>query len=269
MAKTPKVSVIVPVFNESVETLEESLLSLMNQTFSDFECVVVDESTQPESAQACERICARDARFRYVHPTQRLGLPGSLNLAISMARGELLARFDSDDVCLPERLAVQASFMDTHPEVGVVGAGLELIDEKGSPTAVRRYPQSFAEIARKLQFTTTLAHPAVMYRASVAKAHGTYDPSYRYSEDLDLWLRWLNKGIVFANVPDVLVKYRQAQTRRHRNHWKFNLRARIRNFAPRFFFRRLAGIACIGTWSILPPYIQEAAFRFVLLTVRR
>jgi hypothetical protein len=159
--------------------------------------------------------------------------------------------------------------MDVHPEVGVVGAGLELIDEKGRSTAVRRYPQSSAAIARKLQFTTALAHPTVVFRASVAKAHGGYDPSYRYAEDLDLWLRWLNKGIVFANVTDILVKYRQTQTRRHRNHWKFNLRARVRNFGLRFFFRRLAGIACIGTWSILPASIQETVFRFVLLKERK
>ena len=88
MYKPPRVSVIVPAFNESVTVLEESLASLMDQTFDDFECIVVDESTHPDLAQACESICARDARFRYVHPSQRLGLPGSLNLGISIARGE-------------------------------------------------------------------------------------------------------------------------------------------------------------------------------------
>lgn len=268
MIKQPKVSLIVPAFNESVDILDESLSSLMTQTFADFECIVVDESTRPESAQACESICARDARFRYVHPAKRLGLPDSLNLAISMARGELLARFDSDDVCAPERLAIQVAFMDSHPEVGVVGGGLEIIDEKGCLTAMRKYPQSFLDIARQMQFTTALAHPTVVYRATVARAHGAYDPCYRYSEDLDLWLRWLNRGIVFANVPDVLVRYRQVQMRRHRDHWNFNLRARVHNFALRFFFRRLAGIACIAAWSLLPPFIQETIYRSVL-TVRR
>lgn len=269
MIRVPKVSVIVPAFNEPVEILEESLTSVMNQTFGDFECIVVDESTQPELAQACERICARDSRFRYVHPAARLGLPGSLNLAISMARGELLARFDSDDVCLSERLAVQVAFMDYHSEVGVVGAGLEIIDEHGLHIALRHYPQSFAEIARKLQFTTPLAHPSVIYRASIVKSHGAYDTSFRYSEDLELWLRWLNKGIIFANVPDVLVKYRQTLTQRHSNHWRLNLRARLLNFAPSFLFLRLAGIACIGTWSVLPPFFQEIVFRFLMLTDRR
>lgn len=75
MADTPKVTLLVPAFNEPEDILEQSLSSVMAQTFTDFECIVVDESTRPEAAQACERICARDPRFRYVHPTERLGLP--------------------------------------------------------------------------------------------------------------------------------------------------------------------------------------------------
>lgn len=269
MANTPKVTLLVPAFNEPEHILEQSLSSVMEQTFTDFECIVVDESTRPEAAQACRRICARDPRFHYIHPTERLGLPGSLNLAISLARAPLLARFDSDDVCLPERLAIQVAFMDAHPDVGVVGAGLQLIDEAGRPTAERHYPECSEDIARKLQFTTTLAHPTVMYRADIAKRFGSYDPTFRFAEDLDLWLRWLNRGVKFANVPNVLVKYRQAQTRRHPNHWRFNLRARVRNFGSSHLLRRIAGIACIGTWSILPAPVQESVFRFMLLRVRR
>lgn len=268
MSDTPKVTLLVPVFNEPEHILEQSLSSVMAQTFTDFECIVVDESTLPEAAQACERICSRDPRFRYVHPTERLGLPGSLNLAISMARSQLLARFDSDDVCLPERLAVQVAFMDAHPSIGVVGACLQLIDESGRPTSERHYPERSEDIARKLQFTTTLAHPTVMYRADVTKHFGCYDPSFRFAEDLDLWLRWLNCGVKFANVPDVLVKYRQAQTRRHRKHWRFNLRARVRNFGPSHLIRRVAGIVCIGAWSILPFSVQESVFRLLLLRAR-
>lgn len=269
MVDTPKVTLLVPAFNEPEHIMEQSLTSVMAQTFTDFECIVVDESTCPEAAQACLRICARDPRFRYIHPIDRLGLPGSLNLAISMARAPLLARFDSDDICLPERLAVQVTFMDAHPDVGVVGAGLQLIDETGRPTAERHYPERSNDITRKLQFTTSLAHPTVMYRADIVKRFGGYDPTFRFAEDLDLWLRWLNCGVKFANVPDVLVKYRQAQTRRHRIHWHFNLRARVRNFGVSHLLRRVAGIACIGTWSILPSTVQESVFRLMLLRVRK
>jgi glycosyltransferase involved in cell wall biosynthesis len=269
VSKIPRVSVVVPSFNEPVAILEESLSSLMNQTFGDFECIVVDESSQPELAHACKSICGRDARFRYVHPPQRLGLSGSLNLGISMARGELIARFDSDDVCLPERLQAQITFLDENPEVGVVGAAVEIIDENGSSKGVRHYPQLFLEIVRKLHFTTSLAHPTVIYRASIPRRYGAYDPFFRYSEDLDMWLRWLNNGVVFANLPDILVKYRQARTQRHRDHWKFNLRARFRNFAPSFMVRRLTGIICIGIWSFLPKVVQEAFFRLLLIRARQ
>lgn len=269
MTDAPKVTLLIPAFNEPEHILEQSLSSVMAQSFTDFECIVVDESTHLEAAQACERICARDPRFRYVHPTERLGLPGSLNLAISMARGQLLARFDSDDVCLPERLEVQVAFMDAHPDIGVVGAGLQLIDESGMPTSVRHYPERSEDIERKLQFTTTMAHPTVMYRTDIIRHCGCYDPSFRFSEDLDLWLRWLNCGVKFANVPNVLVKYRQAQTRRNRSHWRFNLRARVKNFSSSHFFLRVAGIVCISTWSILPPSVQESVFRLLLLRPRR
>ncbi|WP_019429425.1 glycosyltransferase [Limnohabitans sp. Rim47] len=268
MANAPKVTLLVPAFNEPEHILEQSLTSVMAQTFTDFECIVVDESTRPEAAQACQRICARDPRFRYIHPTERLGLPGSLNLAISMARAKLLARFDSDDICLPERLDVQVTFMDAHPDIGVVGAGLQLIDETGRPTAERHYPERSDDIARKLHFTSTLAHPTVMYRTDIVKRFGGYDPTFRFAEDLDLWLRWLNRGVKFANVPEVLVKYRQAQTCRHPTHWRFNLRARVRNFGSSHLLRRVAGIACIGIWSILPSIVQESIFRLMLLRDR-
>ena len=249
MIKAPNGSVIVPAFNEPGAILKVGLTSIMIQTFRDFECTVVDESGQPELARLCESIYPRDAQFRDQHLAQGLRLPGGLNLTISMARGELLARFDSDNVCFPERQAIKVGFMDDNPDDGVVGSRLEFIDEKGFPTAVRQYPQSVAVIARKLQFTTALAYSTGVYRASAPKSTKAYNPYFRYSEDLNLSLCRLKKGIIFSNLPDVLLKYRQTHPKRHLNHWKFNLRARVRNFAPNFIFWRLAGIACAGTWS--------------------
>src|SRR5947209_8445890 len=108
----PTVTVVVPSFNEEPHIVRASLESVRAQSFTDFECIVVDESTRPELAAACREICSEDSRFIYVHPTERLGLPKSLNLAISKARGQLIARFDSDDVCMPERLGLQVAFLD-------------------------------------------------------------------------------------------------------------------------------------------------------------
>ena len=89
-AFTPLVTVVVPSFNEDPHIVRASLESIRAQTFADFECIVVDESSRPELAEACRAVCAEDPRFIYVHPTERLGLPKSLNLAISKARGQLI-----------------------------------------------------------------------------------------------------------------------------------------------------------------------------------
>ncbi len=261
----PRVTFVVPSFNEPAQIISQSLASVAAQTFDDFECLVVDESTDPQAAANCRALCAQDPRFRYLRPERRLGLAGSLNLGIAQARGELIARFDSDDLCLPDRLAKQVSFLAEHPEVDVLGGGLEIIDEDGRTLAFRSYPQTHDGIERRMHFTTTIAHPTVMMRRRVIEACGGYNPEFRFAEDLDLWLRLLNHGVQFANLPLVLVRYRQQNTRRSSRHWRFNLRARTRNFGLRRLPQRLLGLAAIALWSSLPDTLQERIFHRLVL----
>jgi glycosyltransferase involved in cell wall biosynthesis len=266
---TPYVTVVVPSFNEDPHIVRVSLESIRAQTFTNFECIVVDESTEPELAEACRAVCAEDSRFLYIHPDERLGLPNSLNLAIGKARGQLIARFDSDDVCMPERLALQVAYLQSHPEIAMVGGALDIISNVGQLLAQRRYPQTPTAIARGMQLTTTIAHPTVMYRKVAIEQHGGYNPDFRFSEDLDLWLRWMNAGLLFANLPQVLVQYRQDSTTRRSEHWRFNLRARIANFSAQHLVRRIIGIACIAIWVGLPNKLQEQIFKALILRRRR
>lgn len=268
-ASTPLVTVVIPSFNEDPCIVRASLESIRAQTFTDFECIVVDESTRPELAEACRVVCAEDPRFIYNHPTERLGLPRSLNLAISKARGQLIARFDSDDVCMPERLALQVTFLQAHPEISVVGGALDIISNDGRFLAHRRYPQTSTAIAKGMQLTTTIAHPTVMYRKEAIERHGGYNPDFRFGEDLDLWLRWMNAGLRFANLPQVLVQYRQDSTRRDQRHWRFNLRARTSNFSGQHLVRRVIGIVCIAAWIAIPQKAQEQVFKALILRRRR
>jgi len=260
----PRVSVVVPAFNESAEVLAASLGSLRAQTYDDFECVVVDESTRPELAQACRAACELDPRFRYVHPSTRLGLAASLNYGIQLARGELIARFDSDDICMPERLAQQVVYMDAYPEVGVLGGGLEIIAEDGRTLAFRDYPQEHDAIEKRFQTTNAIAHPTVMLRKVLIERHGGYDADFRYAEDLELWLRLLNCGVRFMNLGSVLVRYRQESTARNRHHWQFNRRARWRNFSSRYLPWRVAGLLAVSAWALLPARLQEPVFKGLL-----
>lgn len=264
----PRVSIIVPSFNEPEDVLRESLDSIAAQTFGDFECLVIDESTQAEAAAYCRALCERDARFRYVHPEQRIGLAASLNLGIQMARAHLIARFDADDICLPYRLEKQLAFLDAHPEIGVLGAGLEIFTAERGTIAIRHYPADAARIERLFQCTTPIAHPTVMLRKSVLERFGAYDPRFRFAEDLDLWLRLLNHGVRFANLPEVLVRYRQQSTARNTQHWKFNIQARVRNFSRRHCFLRAWGLLVISTWRVIPKSLQERVFHLLILRKR-
>lgn len=264
-SSAPKVTVVVPAFNEPPHVLEQSLDSVATQTFRDFECLVIDESTQPESRDACIAMCARDPRFRRIQPPKRIGLAASLNLGITQARGELIARFDSDDLCLPNRLEQQVAFMDGHPEVGVLGGGLEIMDEAGHTLAFRSYPTNHEAIERRLHFTTPVAHPTAMLRRHAVLQLGGYNTSFRFAEDLDLWLRMINQGVRFANLPEVLVRYRQQHTRRNPLHWRFNLRARTHNLRWRQLPLRMLGLCAIGLWTAVPDGLQERVFHGMLL----
>lgn len=268
IATSPLVTVVVPSFNEAPDIVGASLQSLRAQTFSNFECIVVDESTRPELVAACEAACAEDKRFIYIHPTERLGLSESLNLAISKARGQLIARFDSDDICMPNRLELQVAFLRAHPEISVVGGAMDIISTEGRFIAHRRYSQTPNKIASAMQFTNAIAHPTVMFRKEVIDHYGGYNPSYRYCEDLDLWLRWMNADVLFENLPQVLVQYRQDNTRRDHLNWRYNLRVRLSNFSSRYLIRRIIGITFIAAWVAVPGKLQEQIYKVILLRRR-
>lgn len=262
----PSVSLVVPCFNERPAVLERSLRSVMAQSMADFECILVDESTNAETEAACRALCASDPRFVYMRPAGRLGLAGSLNLGVKAARGRYVARFDSDDICVPDRLIQQVAYLDSNPDIGVLGGHLAIMDEMETPVGVRHYPLTHEGIERRFQMNNAMAHPTVMMRRSVLDAHGAYDPTFRFAEDLELWLRLLNNGVRFANLDQVLVHYRQQQTRRQADNWRYNLLARRKNFSSRHLIRRTAGLVVVGTWAALPASIQEGLFRKLMFT---
>jgi len=177
----------------------------------------------------------------------------------------LIARFDSDDICMPERLNLQVAFLRSHPEISVLGGALDIISSEGELLSHRHYPQTSVAIAKGMQLTTTIAHPTVMFRKEAVEQYGGYNPDFRFAEDLDLWLRWMNAGLQFANLPQVLVQYRQDNTRRDQRHWRFNLRARTANLSARHVVRRAIGIACIAAWVSMPKKAQEQIFKALIL----
>jgi glycosyltransferase involved in cell wall biosynthesis len=265
-AVNPLVSIIVPCINEDPKVLIESLASIRDQSFRNFECIVIDESTDTYISNVCESFCKSDARFVYIHPKERVGLSASLNIGIGISKGDFIARFDSDDICSRGRLALQVEFMNENLEIGIVGSAIDLIDDSGALIGRRMYPSDHSAIKRAFIFSNALAHPTVMFRKTVLlMSGGAYDASFLYAEDLEFWLRLLNCGIIFANISEPLVKYRQQNTNRNKLHWKFNIKARIKNFSSPYRFSKIFGILGIALWVYLPNKIKIFLFKLIHL----
>jgi glycosyltransferase involved in cell wall biosynthesis len=186
--------------------LDEALRSMIGQSFADWEFIVIDDGSTDGTGAMLYRYQHLDARIR-VYTQPALGLAESLNRGLRMARGTYVARMDADDVSCRDRLAVQVATMDAHPDVGVCGAGIEIFGI-GPPT-IRQYPLDDASIRSWMLFESVLAHPCVILRRDLLERHGlAYDGAMLHAEDYDLWVR-ASRYMKLANVPQVLLRYRQ------------------------------------------------------------
>jgi glycosyltransferase involved in cell wall biosynthesis len=202
----PRVSVILPVFNAE-RFLAEALQSVRAQTFRDFELIVIDDGSSDRSFAIAETFVREEPRAVVVRQENR-GLVAALNRGLAMARGELIARFDQDDVCLPQRLERQVAYLDAHPEVAVVGCNVTFIDEAGRVLRDFDFPLTPQAAAAQLATGSPLAHPTVVMRRAVIEAVGGYRPAFEHAEDYDLWLRVAERAQL-ANVGERLLLYRQ------------------------------------------------------------
>ena len=200
----PKVTVLMSVYNGE-RYLREAVESVLNQAFAGFEFIIIDDGSTDATSEILDGF--GDPRIVRFMNERNIGLAGSLNKGLAMARGEYIARMDADDINLPERLAKQVVFLDEHREVGVVGCAIQVIDADGSPIRVQRYPTTHGPLLWALCFYTPLAHPTVVFRKAVVERVGGYDCALLINEDRDLWQR-LSSVTRFANLPEVLFSYR-------------------------------------------------------------
>ena len=204
--QSPTISVIMSVFNGK-EYLADAVNSILNQTWSDFEFIVIDDGSTDGSTALLRELQATDHRIRLVHQ-QNIGLTASLNRAIHCARGEFIARMDSDDRSDANRFAAQLEYLASHPECVALGSWLLLIDPDGDALGEQRTPTSHDDIVDSLyRGIGALPHPSVLMRRASLERVGGYRESFRYAQDLDLWLRLSDFGKL-ANLVEPLLQYR-------------------------------------------------------------
>ena len=200
------VTIIMPVYNAE-RYLAGALQSLLAQTFSEFQLLAIDDGSTDESLSILRRYARHDLRIRIVSRENR-GLVATLNEGLHLSRSELVARMDSDDMSLPCRLEWQVAHMEAHPDVVCLGGYYDLIDHRGRLLTTMKPPTDHAGIEKEmLAGHTPICHPSAMVRRQIALKAGGYDPSMMLAEDLDLWLRMGELGML-ANLPMSLVRYR-------------------------------------------------------------
>jgi glycosyltransferase involved in cell wall biosynthesis len=202
---TPRVSVLMAVRDGAVY-LDEAIRSVLDQTFTDFECIVVDDGSKDGTDEILQRYQRHDTRIRLSWSGGN-GLSHALNHGLTLATGTYVARMDADDVSLAGRLAAQVRLMEERPEVGVCGTWIETFGMGRS--TVYRNPADDATIRCALLFESVLAHPSVMIRRELFASAGlSYDAAMLHAEDYDLWVRAAQYASL-ANVPEVLLRYRE------------------------------------------------------------
>jgi glycosyltransferase involved in cell wall biosynthesis len=247
----PLASVLLPVYNGE-KYLAEAIDSVLNQTLSGFELLLLDDGSTDGSRALMESVVAADSRCRLFSWPNR-GIVATLNAGLDEARGTFIFRMDADDICAPSRFEKQIEFLTRHPDHIAVGSKVLWIDPEGMPlrTAVECFAHDEID-ASNLRGHHVLYHPAVAIRAAGLREIGGYREGFKHAEDLDLFLR-LGEAGKLANLPEVLLSYRQhinSVGMQHAEQQRKSGRKAIEDACAR---RRIAVESVLGAYVPPPP----------------
>ncbi len=202
--KRPLVSIGMSLFN-CEKTLDLTIASILTQCYGDWELIAIDDGSKDRTLSLLESL--RDNRVRVIADGNNLGLPARLNQAVSLARGKYFARMDGDDVMYPDRLEKQVAYLETHPEVDLLGGGMVVFRGDGIAYGCRMVAAEHDRICSHPWSGFEMAHPTWMGRTEWFRQNPYREDAYRM-EDKDLLFRTCQKSR-FANLPDVVLGYRE------------------------------------------------------------
>lgn len=217
MEKTvPTVSVLIPVYNAEAY-LAESIRSILNQTFSDFELILLDDASTDNSVEIIKSFT--DKRIRFCQNEQNLGISGSRNRLMDLARGKYLAVMDNDDISLPQRLEKQVAFLEKHSNISIVGTWCRLFSNAAPRSflqKIKKFIVNFGwewhqpaapDIKDALKGSVVMHSAAMLRREDLLKHNIRYNQNYTPAEDYDLWKQAFFAGLKLANIQEVLFLY--------------------------------------------------------------
>ena len=204
----PTVSVVMPVYNTPISYLREATESILQQTYTDFEFIIVDDHSNEETVGYLSSLT--DARIRILRNSENLGITKSLNKGFAVASGKYIARMDADDISVPTRLEKQVRFMEDNPDVIVCGTAVRFFSETGDKNLYRPQIDNMEEFRIRLLFENRgPIHPSVMYRSSMLeKYHISYDERFPFAQDYAMWVTCSKNGSIRI-IDEVLLFYRE------------------------------------------------------------
>ena len=198
---TPTLTCLISAFNEE-KTIVRSIQSILTQSYSDFEVLIIDDGSTDGTAQVVQSFS--DDRVRLVSKANS-GLYSSLALGVNLAKGKYIARLDADDESLPDRLRLQVEFLEGNPDIALIGGGEEREDSIRNEYYKRIYPVEHEAILRMASKCIPYAHSALTFRSSLRDEGINYDPDYDFMGDFDFFIRVASKHRV-ANLPVTVVR---------------------------------------------------------------
>ena len=196
--QNPKISVVMPVYNTQEEYLREAIESILNQTFSDFEFIVINDGSTNNAKDVI--LSYKDPRISYYEQENR-GVIKTLNRGFALCKGEYIARMDSDDISLPQRFEKEVAILDNNENIGIVGSWIKHFP-KDNTIRLKERPRYFDVLKE-----CPLAHPTVMIRSSVLKKYDLQYGDFLHAEDYELWSRFIKVSELY-NIQEVLLNYR-------------------------------------------------------------
>lgn len=201
------ISVIIPCYNAS-KYLEKAVRSIMNQTYRNLEIICCDDCSADNTLEILNNLSLEDNRIFVIHNEKNLKLIDTLNKLITYTHGEYIARMDSDDICLPNRLEKQLEYLIANPAISFCGCNAWHIDENDRVIGKSELPLSSNDNKFYLKYFSTFYHPTIMAKSEVFKDN-PYCKDFIHAEDYELWCRLIyEKGLKGENLKDRLFKYR-------------------------------------------------------------
>lgn len=202
----PRISVIMPFYN-CEKYLDEAISSILNQTFANFELILINDASTDSSDSICKKYLY-DSRIVYVKNEANKKIVYNLNLGLSMAKASIIARMDGDDISDATRLEKQYNFLLKNKEIVLIGTWATRIDGDGNETGMVKKLFGPANIKKTAFFMGPHIHPSIMFRKNIIVGLGGYRQEYLFCEDIDLYFRVIYSGLKTDNLPEFLLKYR-------------------------------------------------------------